>query len=143
MESSRILFSFRYHLDTKENGVYIVKRFCSFLVAILSKTSVNLEKIKRQILFLDVYPLFLETATQATYDVQFLSDILVLSKQLCCNSIVRFSYSSLDEFCIYLSNNGLLDFIQTCLTLRFDNENVFLLAFGCYSEIILNSCWIN
>ena len=99
-----------------------------------------MDKINRQILFIDVFGLFIETANKATYDVEFLLSIIELAKHLCCNSKVFQVILYIDEFCVYLSNNGLFDYIQTCLTLRFDNEGIFISSFQCYTEIILNSC---
>lgn len=88
LENSKILFSFRSHIHQQDTDFHLIKRFCSFLVTLSSQTAANMEKIKRQILFIDVFGLFLETANKATYDIPFLLSILELAKQLCCNSMI-------------------------------------------------------
>lgn len=81
-----MIYVMREQVNDPEQGVFITKCFCSFLMTVTSQPLANAEKIKRQILFTDVYPLFMKTATQATYDIQFLVNLLTLSKQMCSNS---------------------------------------------------------
>ena len=45
-----------------------------------------------------------------------------------------------DEYCIYLSNLGVIDSIESFLSINKTQTELFLVAFRCFENIITNSC---
>lgn len=45
-----------------------------------------------------------------------------------------------DEYCVYLANEGVFDFIQSCLTIQSEDSSLFTQALQCYCSFIRNSC---
>lgn len=45
-----------------------------------------------------------------------------------------------DEYCVYLANEGVFDFIQSCLTIQSEDSSLFTQALKCYCGFIQNSC---
>lgn len=46
----------------------------------------------------------------------------------------------IDEYCIYLSNLGVIDSIESFLSIHKTETELFLVAFRCFDSIITNSC---
>lgn len=46
----------------------------------------------------------------------------------------------IDEYCIYLSNLGVIDSIESFLSIHKTEAELFLVAFRCFDNIISNSC---
>lgn len=47
---------------------------------------------------------------------------------------------SVDEYCVYLANEGVFDFIQSCLTIQSEDASLFTQALRCYRGFTQNSC---
>ena len=103
--------------------------------------SAMLENMKRQFIVSGMMEPIITMVNNELNDVSLLTSVLLLVEQICitskdCGSDV----DGIDEYCIYLSNLGVIDSIESFLSIHKTEAELFLVAFRCFDNIISNSC---
>ena len=96
--------------------------------------------MQRQLVLMGILEDCITVSSEAMSDVRLQNVILQLLSLFCNNSSILSEKRAVDEYCVYLTNAGLFEYIQTVLSLQPKESELFVNALQIYRSILQSSC---